>query len=237
MRRIAYAMTIAATLVAAGAPGWVPLATGAAAYWIAFRARDEEGGAVLQGTSAIGTLFMLPGGWHLLPEHAVPAAYGLFAVALLLFSRLRWQSYIVAAIASILAAFDGNVSTGILTASSLYAAQLLAPRDSRARVYYSLLASTLTAAVLYQQISGSMLTIAWGAQGIALLAAGFPLRDRMLRLTGMGLLGVCILKLFVYDLRFLDTLPRIFSFIVLGLILVAVSWIYTRFREHVERFL
>jgi uncharacterized membrane protein len=36
----------------------------------------------------------------------------------------------------------------------------------------------------------------------------------------VGLLGVCILKLFLYDLRFLDTLPRILSFIVLGLILV-----------------
>jgi uncharacterized membrane protein len=91
--------------------------------------------------------------------------------------------------------------------------------------------------LLYREVSGSMLTVALGAQGIALLAAGFPLRDRVLRLSGIGLLGVCILKLFLYDLRFLDTLPRIFSFIVLGLILVAVSWIYTRFRERVERFL
>jgi uncharacterized membrane protein len=45
------------------------------------------------------------------------------------------------------------------------------------------------------------------------------------------------IKLFIYDLSYLDTLPRIFSFIVLGLILVGVSWIYTRFREHVQRFL
>jgi uncharacterized membrane protein len=47
----------------------------------------------------------------------------------------------------------------------------------------------------------------------------------------------CILKLFVYDLSFLDTLPRIFSFIALGLILVGVSWIYTRFRERVQKYL
>jgi uncharacterized membrane protein len=115
--------------------------------------------------------------------------------------------------------------------------QLLEPRASRSRTILSLAATTLTGGLLYRHVSGSMLTVAWGAQGIALLAAGFPLRDRVLRLSGMGLLGVCILKLFGYDLRFLDTLPRIFSFIVLGLILVAVSWIYTRFREHVERFL
>jgi uncharacterized membrane protein len=48
---------------------------------------------------------------------------------------------------------------------------------------------------------------------------------------------VCILKLFGHDLNYLDTLPRIFSFIVLGVILVAVSWIYSRFREQVQRLL
>jgi len=81
------------------------------------------------------------------------------------------------------------------------------------------------------------LTIAWGVQGVALLAAGFPLRDRLLRLSGLAILLFCILKLFVYDLSYLDTLPRIFSFLVLGLILVAVSWVYTRFRDRVARYL
>jgi uncharacterized membrane protein len=31
--------------------------------------------------------------------------------------------------------------------------------------------------------------------------------------------------------------PRILSFIALGLILVGVSWIYTRFREGVQKYL
>jgi uncharacterized membrane protein len=69
------------------------------------------------------------------------------------------------------------------------------------------------------------------------LASGFPLRDRVLRLSGLALLLACILKLFVWDLRHLETLPRILSFLVLGLFLVAVSWIYTRFRERVQRYL
>jgi uncharacterized membrane protein len=76
-----------------------------------------------------------------------------------------------------------------------------------------------------------MLTIAWGLQGVSILAAGFPLRDRILRRSGLVLLLFCILKLFVYDLGYLDTLPRIFSFLVLGLILVGVSWVYTRFHD------
>jgi uncharacterized membrane protein len=51
------------------------------------------------------------------------------------------------------------------------------------------------------------------------------------------LLLICILKLFLYDLRNLETLYRILSFMALGLILLGVSWIYTRFREKVKRLL
>jgi len=46
-----------------------------------------------------------------------------------------------------------------------------------------------------------------------------------------------VLKLFLYDLRELETIQRIFSFIVLGLILVGVSWMYTRFRDRIQRYL
>ena len=91
--------------------------------------------------------------------------------------------------------------------------------------------------VLFHEVSGALLTVAWGGEGVALLIAGFPLRDRTLRLSGLALFLVCILKLFLYDLRYLETLPRILSFIVLGLILVSVSWFYTRFRDQLQRYL
>jgi uncharacterized membrane protein len=48
---------------------------------------------------------------------------------------------------------------------------------------------------------------------------------------------VCVMKLFFYDLRQLGTFNRILSFIVLGAILIAVSWIYTRFRDRIQRYL
>src|SRR6185295_17637882 len=85
------------------------------------------------------------------------------------------------------------------------------------------------------EVSGSLLTVAWGVEGILLLVAGFPLRDRVLRLSGMSLLLFCILKLFFWDLRHLEILQRILSFMVLGVILLAVAWIYSRFRETIVR--
>jgi len=156
---------------------------------------------------------------------------------------LSWQSYALAAMAfgrcwaayfyspDMFAGFAGPVFIGSTVIACLYAAQLLSDLDGHPRLYFSVLASLLLAVLLYDRVSGSLLTVAWGVEGIALLCAGFPLHDRVLRLSGMGLLMVCILKLFLWDLRHLDTLPRILSFIVLGLILVGVSWVYTRFRE------
>jgi uncharacterized membrane protein len=91
--------------------------------------------------------------------------------------------------------------------------------------------------LLFYEVSGSVLTVAWGVEGVALLVAGFPLNDRVQRLCGMFLFAVCIAKLFGYDLRHLETLYRILSFIVLGLMLVGVSWIYTRFRERIQKYL
>ena len=121
-------------------------------------------------------------------------------------------------------------------------AQLLAPRkpaglERYARAFYSLLASLLLAILLFYEVSGGTLTMAWAVEALALLGAGFPLRDRVQRLSGLALFLICVLKLFLYDLRELETVNRILSFIVLGLILVGVSWMYTRFRDRIQRYL
>jgi hypothetical protein len=170
------------------------------------------------------------------------AAAAIFALALLGVGRqwkltdLRWQSHIVSALAFANCwYFDLNGAAVVI--ACLYAAQLLNERGTQERLYYSLLATTLTTLLPYYKVEGSLRTVVWGIEGVVLLGAGFPLRDRVLRLSGLTLLLGCILKLFLWDLRHLETLPRILSFIVLGLFLVGVSWIYTRFRERVAQYL
>jgi hypothetical protein len=176
---------------------------------------------------------------------------------------LRWQSYAMAVLAfwrcwntdfyipESLAGIRGRVLAGAIVIASFYCAQLLSPRDSppdstddgrssldrHARTFYSLLGSVLLAALLFYEVSGSVLTMAWSVEAVALIAAGFPLRDRLQRLSGLLLFMICILKLFLYDLRQLETINRIISFIVLGVILVSVSWIYTRFRDRIQHYL
>ncbi len=177
-------------------------------------------------------------------------AWSLFGVALYeigwlrKLADLRWQSYGLALLSFFFAAGTRpHVLIGCIVIASLYCAQLLAPRNAGegieryARAFYSLLATLLLAILLFYEVSGGTLTVAWAAEALALLGAGFPLRDRVQRLSGLTLFLICVLKLFLYDLRELETIQRIFSFIVLGLILVGVSWMYTRFRDRIQRYL
>jgi len=115
--------------------------------------------------------------------------------------------------------------------------QFLNARGGRPRLYYSLLATTLLAALLYYQVSGSLRTVAWGVEGVALLASGFPLRRPRTEALGHHAAArvhpeaVCVGPATPGDAAANS------SFLVLGLLLVAVSWIYTRFRERVQRYL
>jgi uncharacterized membrane protein len=147
--------------------------------------------------------------------------------------------------------FDGNAVLPVsLSLALLFAAQFFLPRNSTAprtspfhiaerdgRFLLSVMGTVLLTVLLYHQFPGGWLTTAWGLEGLALLILGFPLRERVFRLEGLALLLFCILKLFLYDLRNLETLFPIMSFIALGIILLGVSLLYTRFGERIRRYL
>jgi uncharacterized membrane protein len=79
-----------------------------------------------------------------------------------------------------------------------------------------------------QQLS---LSGVWLVFSIVLMVLGIWKRARILRVVAMVLFGITILKIFIYDLSFLETLYRIFSFIGLGVILLAVSYLYQRYKS------
>jgi uncharacterized membrane protein len=70
----------------------------------------------------------------------------------------------------------------------------------------------------------------WLLYSIGLMAVGLWRRSRILRIMSMALFGFTILKIFIYDLSFLDTLYRFISFLALGAILLVVSYLYQRYR-------
>ena len=70
----------------------------------------------------------------------------------------------------------------------------------------------------------------WLIYSIILMTFGLWKRQYAIRISAMVLFGITILKIFIYDLSFLDTFYRIFSFFGLGLILLLVSYLYNKYR-------
>ena len=68
----------------------------------------------------------------------------------------------------------------------------------------------------------------WMAYGAMLMIVGFLRRSAFVRWQALILIAVTIVKVFVYDVSQLDRAYRIVSFIVLGILLLAISFVYQR---------
>jgi uncharacterized membrane protein len=76
-----------------------------------------------------------------------------------------------------------------------------------------------------QELALSML---WLVYALALLGAGLWKKSEALRWQALVLLGVVIVKVFLFDLSFLEAFYRIVSFFLLGLALLVISFYYQR---------
>jgi uncharacterized membrane protein len=75
------------------------------------------------------------------------------------------------------------------------------------------------------------LSVLWALYASLLTGVGIVKRLRGARILGILLLGAAVLKVFLVDLSALQTFYRIISFIVLGLLLLVVSYGYNRFKH------
>jgi uncharacterized membrane protein len=68
----------------------------------------------------------------------------------------------------------------------------------------------------------------WLAFGVLLLIAGFLLRSQPVRLASAAVVVLTIAKVFLIDMSGLEGVFRALSFILLGLVLVGIGWLYQR---------
>ena len=80
-----------------------------------------------------------------------------------------------------------------------------------------------------ESTQGFLITISWSVLGSLVLAAGFALRERSYRLLGLVILAASVGRIFLVDVWQLDTIYRILSFLVLGVLLLAAGFVYNRF--------
>jgi uncharacterized membrane protein len=74
------------------------------------------------------------------------------------------------------------------------------------------------------------LSLLWAFYALGVMALGLRFASSPLRLGAIGLFGLTVVKVLVFDLADVDTLYRILSFLILGAALLGASFLYARHR-------
>jgi hypothetical protein len=84
---------------------------------------------------------------------------------------------------------------------------------------------------------GFYLTAGWSALALVLFIVGILLRERVYRWLGLAVLAPALGRVFIFDVWKLDTLYIVASFLALGVVLLAVGYVYNRFQEKFKEWL
>ena len=95
----------------------------------------------------------------------------------------------------------------------------------------------LLTVLLAIEMRHGIVTLSWGVEGVAVFVLALWLSERSFRLTGLGLLLLGVGKILLVDVWRLDPRDRYLTFIVLGVALLLVSFLYTRNREALRQYL
>jgi hypothetical protein len=110
----------------------------------------------------------------------------------------------------------------------------LVRRPEQLQFFSALLLLTL---MLAKKLDAGMVTVAWGIEGVLVILLALALNERSFRLTGLGLLLLCVGKVLAMDAWRLQPRDRYVTFIIVGAALLLVSYLYTRYREAIRQFL
>jgi len=77
------------------------------------------------------------------------------------------------------------------------------------------------------------LSIFWGVYALFLIVLGLWKKKKHLRIGGMVLFTITLVKLFFYDLADLDTISKTIVLVSLGVLLLIISFLYNKYKERV----
>lgn len=75
------------------------------------------------------------------------------------------------------------------------------------------------------------LSILWGGCALFLIALGIWKKKKHLRIGAIALFGVTLVKLFFYDISYLDTIAKTIVFVALGILLLIISFLYNKYKH------
>ena len=153
-----------------------------------------------------------------------------------------WQSRIVCAGAAIALLFAALPLAMRLRVKEEFQGEgalkrLLHALDRRPEQFFFFIAVALLTVLLALEMRHGMVTLSWGIEGVAVFLLALWLAERSFRLTGLGLLLLCVGKILVVDVWGLNPRDKYLTFIGLGVALLLVSFLYTRNREALRQYL
>jgi hypothetical protein len=95
----------------------------------------------------------------------------------------------------------------------------------------------LVTVLLAVQLRAGMITIAWSVLGLGTFLFALMVAERSFRLAGLGLLMLCVGKILFVDVWHATPTDRYITLIVLGVALLSVSFLYSRYRESILKLL
>ncbi len=90
---------------------------------------------------------------------------------------------------------------------------------------------------LSPEIRDTWTTLGWSITALVYLGLGFLVRFSAYRRVGLVMFIACIIRILAVDMAGLDPLYRMIAFLALGICLVGASFLYTRYREEITKWL
>ena len=75
------------------------------------------------------------------------------------------------------------------------------------------------------------LSILWGVYALLLIALGIWKNKKHFRIGAIVLFAVTLIKLFIYDISYLDTIAKTIVFVSLGILLLIISFLYNKYKH------
>ena len=86
----------------------------------------------------------------------------------------------------------------------------------------------------WMQRAEASTTVGWAVLAALLLAYGFAVKAQRWRIAGLACFVLALIRIFTLDVWKLDSLGRIASFIILGLALLGVGFLYNLYRDRIR---
>lgn len=118
----------------------------------------------------------------------------------------------------------------LLTAGQAYALHYLWD-EAKTRNSVALFSLVLFVIFIAFQWEGLMVTLLWLLTAVLLFAYGLYWKSVWGRMVAVGLMGLTLFKLVVFDSLTFTTIQKVAAYIVLGILLLVVSFFYQKFRQ------